>query len=398
MKVKYYFIVVFLITLYGCNSNVIEVKNLKKGTLKATHQLELTETKKFKLDSTTAPSPQTLQIYTDSSGQRNLTFLNTYNNSIYFYNYDTKEFVSKRSYDKKGPDGIFEAMGFYIKNMDSIYIYDMHQLELVLTNAKSQILNKISLHGENDITKSSNWLANHPQYAVESLHFLELPNQKIILTGQFTGSVPSSIIDDFKFTATIDTKKNEVVFNHSYPKELYGNDSNWPGQIYTEVFSELHPDGDKLIYSFPVSHDLYIASLGSGNYKKIYGGSNFAGTITAVDAAPNKISRERLVHHVVSNDEYASIRYDKYRKVYYRLIRRAIPDATINTNWKEKSLAVIIMDKDFNYLGETTLGKYGDWSWKNFFVTKEGLNIEYMDNDDIDEVSLTLKIFKLKKV
>lgn len=397
MKSKLYLIVVFLMVLYGCNSNVIEVENLKKNTLKATHQLELTETKKFKLDSVTAPSPQTLQIYTDSSGQRNITFLNTYNNSIYFYNYDTKEFLLKRSYDKKGPDGILRPMGFYIKNMDSIYIYDMHRFELALTNTKSQIKNKISLHGENDPYKS-NWLLNHPQYAVESLRFLELPNQKLILTGQFTESVPSAIIEDFKFTATIDLKKNEVVFNHSYPKELYGNDSNWPGQIYTEVFSELHPDGDKLIYSFPVSHDVYIAGLGSGNYKKIYGGSNLAETISAVDAPPNKISRERLVHHVVSNDEYASIRYDKYRNVYYRLIRRAIPDATINTNWKEKSLAVIIMDKDFNYLGETTLGKYGDWSWKNFFVTKEGLNIEYMDNDDIDEVSLTLKIFKLKKV
>ena len=51
------------------------------------------------------------------------------------------------------------------------------------------------------------------------------------------------------------------------------------------------------------------------------------------------------------------------------------------------------MDKDFKYLGETILGIERQYHWKNAFVTEEGLNIEYLDAGDIDEVNLILKIF-----
>jgi hypothetical protein len=55
------------------------------------------------------------------------------------------------------------------------------------------------------------------------------------------------------------------------------------------------------------------------------------------------------------------------------------------------------MDKNFNYLGETTIGK-GDkeWFWQNSFVTKEGLNIEYIEKDS--EEYLTFKIFTIKNI
>jgi hypothetical protein len=56
------------------------------------------------------------------------------------------------------------------------------------------------------------------------------------------------------------------------------------------------------------------------------------------------------------------------------------------------------MDEQFNYLGETLIGKAEEWNWTNSFVTQEGLNIEYIDDNDMDEEHLNFKIFTIEKL
>lgn len=65
---------------------------------------------------------------------------------------------------------------------------------------------------------------------------------------------------------------------------------------------------------------------------------------------------------------------------------------------KDKPIVVIIYDEELNYLGETDLGSAKECHWENAFVSKEGLNIEWIKPNDIDEDFLTLKIFVLKKI
>ena len=57
-----------------------------------------------------------------------------------------------------------------------------------------------------------------------------------------------------------------------------------------------------------------------------------------------------------------------------------------------------MMDKDFNYMGETIIGKYNDWKWENSFVTAEGLHIECIDRNDLEEEYLYFKVFAPKKL
>ena len=42
---------------------------------------------------------------------------------------------------------------------------------------------------------------------------------------------------------------------------------------------------------------------------------------------------------------------------------------------------------------ETGRGTGEDWQWENSFVTKEGLNIEYIDDKDLSEMYMTFKTF-----
>ncbi len=281
--------------------------------------------------------------------------------------------------------------------MDSIYVYNKALMELFLTNSNGQVLAKKSLIGDNNLRKSP-WFLSYPQYNPETVTPFIETSKELLFTGQSFTTVNDTLINKFKFTAYIDYKLDHISFSHTYPKELYGFDYNWIGDLYTKVFVELHPDGDKLIFSFPVSHDLYIADIHSNAYHKVYAGSNEAGTNYSINKRPDKVSSETIFVHYAKQNDYAAIKYDKFREVYYRFFKTAIPNPNRFSRPNDKFIGVIIMDKNFNYLGEKLLGTGKQWYWQNSFVTKEGLNIEYMDNDDVDEVSLTLKIFTLKKI
>ena len=178
---------------------------------------------------------------------------------------------------------------------------------------------------------------------------------------------------------------------------MYGHDYNWEGAFATIVYPCLLNDG-KLIYSFPVSHDLYLYDLNGEQIQIIYGGSNAAGTIHSINHERKHTPKEMIMENILQQDLYGGILYDPYREIYYRFMLSAIPSATHETPISDKKICVIMMDKDFNYMGETIIGKYNDWKWENSFVTAEGLHIECIDRNDLEEEYLYFKVFAPKKL
>ncbi|HHU34439.1 MAG TPA: DUF4221 family protein [Bacteroidetes bacterium] len=391
LKLSNIFLVILLFT--ACTS-IVKVENEMSGNLEASMGLVEIGERAFLLDDSTAPKPIYTQMFKNYNGAKYLTFLNKFNNSIYFYDYDSLQFVKKIVWPKNGPKGIGAATGYHVKSLDSIYIYNKSNIEIVLSNEKSMVLDRITLCGNR---KDINWLFRYPQYDPRTVKpFIETAHE-LLLTGFYFGSIPESIVSDFKFTARLDFKTNGVAFSHTYPLSLYGFGYNWEGDLFTEVYSDLHPDGDKLILSFPVSHDLYIADLKTGEYQKTYAGSNFASTISSINKKLKRSSKNDLLLNIVVQDEYTAIKYDKYRNVYYRFLLKSIPVNIKSVDWKEKPIAVIIFDENFNYLGETVIGTGENWYWQNSFVTEEGLNIEYIDND-LEEKYLRFRIFVVQNL
>lgn len=382
--------------LASCNhTKTLEIKNKEKGQLKASMVLKSIGEKKFALDSGSAPKPQYMQMYMDSSGKRLFTFLNIYTNAIYFYDYETSAYLKNIPYSKTN---IPMPVGYLIKNQDSIYVYNRKRNELILTNRSGQITAIISLINNMD-PNNYDWIYSYPQHYPFTVTPILETKKGIIFPGQYMFAIPDTIVNKFKFATQIDPKTNEVTHQHLYPKELYGDNYNWEDEaIFTTVYYDIQPEDDKMIYSFPVSHDLYIAAPGSNSYQTVYGGSNIAGTISSIgkDLKKNTLSQEEFILKVCKTDLYAAIKYDKYRKVYYRFLRKAIPDANDKTDWKDKQVTIIIFDKNFKYLGETDIGTIKDYNWENSFVTEEGLNIEYIDRKKNNEDYLTLKIFQPK--
>ena len=93
MKIVIY--TIFILSFLSCSNKTAEINNPKKGALIKSKILKQIETKKITLDSVTAPNPEFIQIYQDSSNTPKLTFLNSYNNSIYVYNYKDLSFLKK---------------------------------------------------------------------------------------------------------------------------------------------------------------------------------------------------------------------------------------------------------------------------------------------------------------
>ena len=391
MKSRIY-LIIFSMAFFSCTHSTIVIKNKMKGQLVATHYLVPAGEKKILLDEETAPQSPYMQMIADSTGARILTLLNPYKNAIYYYDYEKEIFLGKTGYDKEGPNGIMRLAGYYIKNMDSIYVYNRQMIEVALTDSAGRVKHRIPLIDNS----RQDWTLFFAQYILNTVIPIFDTQGKLIVTGFYHSSISSERIDLFRFTASVDMKTNEVEFMFPYPKELYGSDSNWEGGMSTLVYPALSPTGE-IILSFPVSHNLYIASLNSTMYKTVYGGSNTASTIQSIDWDPETTPTEVILANDAQQDMYTGIRYDTWRKVYYRIILQGMPNANYDTDRNKKRIAVIIMDEQFNYMGETVIGECKQWNWKNCFVTSEGLNIEYISEDDQDENYMIFKIFKIEK-
>lgn len=391
---KYLMSILFFTILYSCSNPIARIDNEKKGTLVPTCQLVVSGEKKFSLDGETAPRITYSQFYIDSLGNRILTLLNSHNNSIYFFDYTNTSYLRKISYDRKGTNAILGMAGYYIVNMDSIYIYNRPSVELVLADSVGNVKSRTLLHAS-----TRNWPMYYPQYNFVTACPIVNNGGDLYLVGFSPINVCDSLISRFKYTARFNIANRHLDFINTYPREIYGNDVVWDESSYMQPYSIISPSGE-MIHSYPESHDLYITDMVSGKVRRAYGGSNVAGTISSMDweRSSGKIPDRLIIDHYLNNDLYGAILFDPWRKVYYRFMQQGIKTTVDKTPINSKPIIVIIMDENLNYLGETSIGLAKQWHWTNSFVTSEGLNIEYIDFTDTDEMFLNFKIFTIKGV
>lgn len=385
---KLNYVIICLIILSSCSYNIVSSRNEHAGELKATYVLDISAEKRFPLDDYTAPKSAYMQVYQDSAGGRLLALLNSYRNSIYFYNYETGAFVQEVRFEKEGPNGILSLNGFYVKSMDSIYIYSKPKVELLLGDYKGHVKQHWSLMG-----KGEDWYLSMPQYLPSTVCPIFEMNNHLILTGFSPFCIEEDDMKNFRFTACMDLDTEQIEFHHLYPMELFEGNANWDDPCFMKIYPCISADGN-IIHSFPMSHHVYISKWNSDETRVVYAGSNTARTIQSIDwdYLSQRTPRELILTHILRQDLYSAMLYDPWRKVYYRFMQQGIKGATTRNQLTEKPIIVIMMDEQFHYLGETALGTSDVCNWNNSFVTEEGLNIEYIDRSDVDEQYMRFKI------
>lgn len=394
MKLILFVFTILLLTILSCKFNSKNIDNHYEGKLVNNYNLVKISEKFFLLDSLTGQKNKYSQLFIDSIGRRVYTVLNYNKKTIYFYDFETTNLIETLKITKRDSNLLKYITAYFIKSKDSIYFHDNIKQKVLLLNSKKELIDSISLIGYMN-PMLIDWTFKYPQYNPTASSPMLLSKQGLIYTGQFMWAIPDTLINNFKFTALVDFNKKKVSHISTYPDDIYSG-ILWDDPIYSTVYSDLDFENNKLVYSYPITHDVYVVDLSTNEQRTFFAGSNFAETITSIDRKKkgDLTYREKLKNHIVKTDLYGGIKYDKYNKVYYRFIRKGIQNAKPSDDLLDKSLAVIMFDKDFKYLGEKVIGKSKEWNWENSFVTKEGLNIEYIEQSNNDETQLMFKIFK----
>ena len=378
--IYYSIISLFLLGSYSCKG--------EKGEPQDNYTLEATENiKSYPLDSYVKYNPFYLWTF-EENGKRYLSFLNYGTTQLYFYDFDTEKFLSKVTLEQEGPDGVGILSGYYIKDFNHIYVSSYIYQGIIRVDTTGVIVQKIPYRKTGSGYKiiSSYNASSHPYlppiFIVDKMYITQQNNERFCPAEK----TPISVVID-----TVQKKYTSLPLTFSILTEKQ-KESN--GDDFSRTY-----DGKNFIYSFYVDEDILVTSIDHAEVKRIKAKSKYINT-------PDEkldFESESAPIKVLTLARYGDLIYDPYREVYYRF---AYPKTELedNVNWWGKAIygrkkfSVIILDKDFQIIGETLFPEaiYNPYA---SFVSKEGLYIsrDYQINYDQSEDFMTFELFKLIK-
>ena len=344
--------------------------------------------KSFELDIDVKYNPFYLYTFAEKNGKEYLSFLNYRANQLHFYDLGTTDFLFKVNLETEGPNGVGIASGYYIKDFDNMYVSNYAYPGLIRIDTTGHIVQKIP-YGK---TKKGYQIL--PSYTPSS-HPYNAPvilGDKIYITQRALPNFHS--VDETPISVAIDTVQQsceEVPPTFSVLTEA--ERSSETGQ-FSRIF-----DGERFIYSFYVSEDVIVAPLDGTEHKRIKAKSQYIDDPSMPQKEKDMVNGPRLYLEI---PRYGDLIYDPYREVYYHF---AYPEVSLdkNTRWVgravygRKKFSVIILDKEFNMLGETLFPEeiYNPFAC---FVHKDGLYISrdyQIGTGEQSEDYMTFELFKL---
>jgi hypothetical protein len=327
----------------------------------------------------------TYPVYFDADTAQYYVTANELLHCLEFYDLGRKKLFKRVYFEKEGNKGISSIRRFFVKSLDSIFIYSPQDLKLVLTDVNAELKSNYKLPREY-INKVHAHLGS-PFYVnnkdeVTLLYFPFLPNNMCYdsLT-QFTFNLSKerAKVTGVNFPKAVTDQ--EYVHSHAFPRIWPASTSNQNITIFPMIPGLFLFDQDKESFNyFPIR-----SKLGSG-FRPL--------------PSLNKNGEGGFRDESILRDGYTSCLYDKYRKVYYLIFTKGRELFDVNgsrATVDDKVFSIIILDESFNSLGETILkeNKY----FRNFLVTKEGLLVSNANpkNVNLDEDILSFTLFKLSE-
>jgi hypothetical protein len=376
-------------------SVIISCKKLGNKEMQHHYKLETVAGKdlKFPINNDTKFVFTSLFTYEDKTGNEYLTFSSSENNSILFYNLPTGEYLFDVKLDKEGPNGVGRITGYHIEDLNNIYITSFEKQGLVKVDTGG-IVKQFIKYG-----KTNNGYHVVPSFRSQSYHYtpVVIHNGKIYITQK---PYQASKISETPVSVAIDTvtqTTNEFPFR--FPHLITDNELM---EMLIGVDFGCDFDGKHFVYSFYMDENIYVVPVETGKDKKIPVKSNYINTLK-FHKRPD--SMEKIYQTLMETSHYRGLLYDKYRKVYYRFTHISAEVADNNEYNPQEiffsgsvKFSIIIMDENFNLIGETLFPQY-TYNPTIAFVHKNGLYISdsHIMNPAFDENILSFKCFILEK-
>lgn len=321
-----------------------------------------------------SPVPNSAQIIEAEDGER---FLILDENTIYSFDLENDSLVA--SLKIKNCGGLNDFSGFTVLNQDSILIYNYARGVLYLLNGQSKVLNEFPVNKFRE-SVSPEALVSSPVLFTDGI---------VILSGVPISS-KSRLGEDDNVSLSVNIADGTIThgarFSNEYSEGFFG------GVYYNFINHCLDNDG-RIVFSFPASNYIYRYNNKLEFIDSLYMGSRYTGEI---ECAPdptilNMGDKDGRIQYFLSQDSYGSIKYDKYRNVYYRVAEHPLSGWTGGKFSKPFSL--IAMKPDGEIISETPIISDKESLLRfSLFVTHEGLIIPQTTNN---ENIIRFRLFKL---
>jgi hypothetical protein len=263
--------------------------------------------------------------------------------------------------------------------LDSIFVLDQWHFKIFIINRKGEKIDSFSLVNK----KEDRHIHPSPNLSTETPMSFSMGN--LILTGVSLGEYVDESDTNRPVIIKYDTRTKFQENLVSFPEIYQG--ANWGGANYRFVYSSF-VNPYTMLLSFPADHFIYKVNVFSKQIDKYYGGSKYFDTIQSLNKGKNYKDKSRINEFFTTNPSYSSIVFDKYRNMFYRIADLPIRHYQEGVKAQSiKQFSIIILDSNFNKIGETLL-PHLMYSRIAFFVSRDGLNFKKYDHDD-DHITFT---------
>lgn len=348
-----------IISFFSCSDK----KNITQYKLE-----ETTEQIIIPIDSNTKLFSRSMHHFTDTTGIEYLTIENTETTDSYyyinFYRLDSCVLSHRVKIEKEGPNGIPRMMGHGVIDLDHIFISAFNRPLIYQINKQGIIMNKYDFSKTDDGLITTGTDFNSLIYKP-----LIIQNHKIFcMQYPMPPNCDGEQLKKTPLTVTIDTISKEVKASKlCYPELWSKGDGMGLNPHCSRIF-----DGKRFIYAFRMSHDLLVTEDHIKG-ESITAKSQYIDDLQT-EGFSNKLSFSEFNKLASEQACYGNIIYDPYKNIYYRFV---YPKCKIDSMDPEyvfcrKEFSIMILDENFNVLGET-LFPAGKYVPALFFVNEKGL-------------------------
>lgn len=366
----------------------------KKETNNAMTIAATNETLTFQLDKTTRNWIQSLFLFKDIDGEEYLTFQNEGQNELLIYNLNNQKMESKITPAIDGSQGVGLFLGYYMHNLDSIFLTVVGIPEIAIINKEAQVIDKLSYEIATDSTLIKQIYATSNIY--QPLYIID--NKLYFVPGCNRWGKNNPMC------AYIDLSTREThTLPLPYPK--FPEADNKTKRAGVEEYLSRCYNGKEFIYSFYFDEDIYIVSIDHKKIERKKIKSKYINNIKMPNDYNQGLDLQTGFRESCERSNYGNLLYDKYRDVYYRIAfpQTEIEDKQINTmelmRYGRKVFSIIILDNQFNIIGETLFPAY-TYNSNLIFIREDGIyisNSHFMNPEFSDDI-LSFHKFELKRI
>ena len=396
---KKYFIYLLCIFISSCNSSQKNEfpksdKELNEMSLKELLEIPVIFSKKeyvlekvkeisIPIDSVSA-SWSAYPIYHDADTAQYYVQGNEAINSIDFYDLDKETLYKRVKFERTGNQMISSTRKFFIRNADSIYIFEDKHGKVNLVNIEGEILQRYDLPEEYDRFSIN---------AGISAPFFVSADEKIYFRADvFIGiSAASDITEDF-----VKTRKTIGVFDLRNRKLMFKEPT-----APLHLASPNNAATTLLIGSFFEEDYTILNTSIMGHIQYLKNGQNKQAVLRRKDFDKENITEMRRESNGINYDDHFLIIPDERNSLFYSVILEGIEEEDLDGNpnsYDDKPITVVIADENFHHAGEYTLPK--DTHFRNVMMTRDGLLVSNANpkNPNNDEGVLSFTLYKPKQI